>query len=202
MRAAVLLLLAALLGGCFTAGKRGGEAGMAIHDLGVPVARLVDSGARRTSIALEVRAPLWMDGLGISYRLTYADASQLREYSRARWAGPPAQLIEQRLRQQLDLAASGQVRGKCVLRVELAEFSQIFTSPQDSAGLLQGRAYWLDPARRPLAERRITISSPAASADARGGVAALQDGVGRLAGELLAWERELFAGGQGAACAD
>lgn len=201
MRLAVALFLAAMLGGCFTAGKRGSEAGMSLHDFGPPPPVKAVAG-RRGQVALEVRMPLWLDGLGINYRLSYADASQLREYARSRWAGPPAQLVGQRLRQELDLATPGQVRGKCVLRLELTEFGQVFASPNDSIGLLQGRAFWLDPARQPLAERRLSIGSPAATADARGGVAALRAGVDRLADELLAWERELAAGGQLRACGD
>jgi len=175
---------------------------MTLHDFGTPPSLLEEAGGRRGSAALEVKAPQWLDGLGISYRLSYADASQLREYARSRWAGPPAQLVEQRLMQRLGLASAGQVRGKCVLRIDLAEFSQVFASPKDSIGLLQGQAVWLGPGRRPLAERRLSLSSPAATADARGGVAALQAAVDRLAGELLAWERELAASGQIRACQD
>lgn len=202
MRILVALLTAVVLAGCFTSGKRGSERGLAVHDLGLPPPRLVTDGERRASLAIEVRAPLWMDSLGINYRLTYADDSQLREYARSRWAGPPAQLIELRLMQQLDFAPAGQARGKCVLRIEVAEFSQVFESPAESAGLLQGRAFWLDPGRRALAEKRLLIRRPAATPDAQGGVLALQAAVGELANVLLAWERELVAGGQGKACAD
>lgn len=202
MRMTVLLLLAALVGGCFTVGQRGSEGSMNLLDFGTPPSPLQEAGGRRGSVALEVKAPQWLDGSGIRYRLSYADASQLREYARSRWAGPPARLVEQRLMQRLDLATAGQVRGKCVLRIELAEFSQVFASPNDSIGLLQGQAFWLGPGRRPLAERRLSISSPAATANARGGVAALQAAVDRLAGELLVWERELAAGGQTQACQD
>ncbi|MCL2636706.1 MAG: hypothetical protein FWD50_08810, partial [Betaproteobacteria bacterium] len=69
MRIALLLLFVAVLGGCFTAGKRGGEAGMTFHDFGTPPSLLEEAGGRRGSVALEVRAPQWLDGLGISYRL-------------------------------------------------------------------------------------------------------------------------------------
>ena len=202
MRALLALLLAALLGGCLSAGKRGGEAGMTVHDLGPPPARLADDGAPRINLAIEVRAPLWMDGLGINYRLSYADASQLREYARSRWAGPPARMIEQRLTQRLGRASSGAARSRCALRLELAEFSQIFASPQDSIGLLQGQALWLGPNRQPLAERPLSISSPATTPDARGGVAALRESIERLADELLAWEQTLLASGQAAPCVE
>lgn len=201
MRALAMLLVIALLAGCYTSGKRGSERGLAIYDLGLSPARLVD-GERPGILAVEVRAPLWMDTLGINYRLAYADAAQLREYGRSRWAGPPARMIEQQLMRQLDLAPPGQAHGKCVLRIEVGEFSQVFAGPGDSMGVLQGRAYWLDPARHRLAERRLDISRPAATADARGGIGALQETVDQLARELWAWEQQLVASGQAQACAD
>ncbi|MDR2837955.1 MAG: PqiC family protein [Azonexus sp.] len=201
MRMTMVVLAAALLGGCFLAGKRGGETGMTLHDFGTPPP-LKEVRARPAKVALEIKAPQWLDGLGVNYRLSYADASQLREYTRSRWAGPPTQLVAQRLMQTLDLTAAGQVSGKCVLRIELSEFSQIFASPNDSIGLLQGKALWLDAGRRSLAERPWSISSPAATADARGGVAALKTVVDRLAGELLDWEQKLTTSGRLRACFD
>jgi hypothetical protein len=42
-------------------------------------------------------------GNAVLYRLAYADAQQLRPYSQARWSQPPAQLLQQRLREQLGL---------------------------------------------------------------------------------------------------
>lgn len=201
MRGLLLVLSVVLLAGCYTSGKRGTERGLVIHDLGLSVERL--AGVQRSGIlAIEVRAPLWMDSLGINYRLTYADASVLREYSRSRWAGPPGQLIEQRLLQQLDGVPSGLVRGKCLLRLEIAEFSQVFSAPEESTGVLRGRALWLDAGRRIVAERPLAIAMPATTADARGGVAALQASVGQLAVQLLSWEQQLQASKQIRDCAD
>jgi len=201
MRWLLIALSALLLTGCFTSGKRGSERGLVIHDLGLPAKRL--SGVQRPWVlAVEVRAPLWMDSLGINYRLAYADASVLREYSRSRWAGPPGQLIEQRLLQLLDAVPAGLVRGKCLLRLELSEFSQVFSAPAESMGVLRGRAFWLDAGRRVLAERPLDIAVSAPTADARGGVAALQAGVGQMAEQLAGWQQQLLANGQAKVCAD
>jgi ABC-type uncharacterized transport system auxiliary subunit len=202
MRWILLVLSVVLLAGCYTSGKRGTQRGLVIHDLGLPVERLPGAQQRPGILAIEVRAPLWMDSLGINYRLTYADASILREYSQSRWAGPPGQLIEQRLLQQLDGVPSGLVRSKCLLRIEIAEFSQVFSAPAASVGVLRGRALWLDAGRRALAERPMAIAVPAVSGDARGGVAALQESVGQLATQLLEWEQQLLASGQARVCAD
>lgn len=195
MRRLVVLLLTLALGACFTSGKRGAERGLAVYDLGVPAARLVEE-ERKSPIAVEVRAPLWMDALGVNYRLSYAEPSRLLEYSQVRWAGAPARLVQQRLMQQLGLSNSGQVGARCVLLVEINEFSQIFDSPQRSKGVLQGRALWLDQSRRQLAELNLAIESVAVSQDSHGGVRALQATVEQLTADLLAWEKQLIAGGK------
>ena len=199
MRSLVMFILCLSLAACFTAGKRG-ENSLAVYDLGLSPLRLIE-GERKPPMALEVRAPLWFDALGIEYRLAYIDASRLREYGRARWAGPPAQLIQQRLMQQLGLMAVGQGRTNCVLRIEISEFSQVFTRPESSKGVFQGRAQWLDRSRRQIAELVINIEKPAPSLDSRGGVSALQQTAEQLAIDLLAWEKQLQTAGTIGVCA-
>ena len=50
----------------------------------------------------DLDAPGLPDGSNaVLYRLAYAEAQQLRPYSLARWSQPPAQLVQQRLREQL-----------------------------------------------------------------------------------------------------
>jgi ABC-type uncharacterized transport system auxiliary subunit len=192
MRWLVTLFLCFLLSACFTAGKRGGDSAMAVYDFGTAPASLL-AAPRKEALALEVRAPLWFDSQGIDYRLAYVDAARLREYARARWAGPPAQMIQQRLMQQLDYSMSGQGQVRCLVRVEITEFSQVFLAKESSKGVLQGRAILLDRSRRQVAELDLKIEKPAASQDARGGVGALSAAVEQLAADLLAWEK-----GQGA----
>lgn len=198
MRWLVLLGIFVSLAGCFTAGKRG-ENTLAVYDLGLSPVRLIE-GERKQPIALEVRAPLWFDALGIEYRLAYADAARLREYGRARWAGPPAQLIQQHLMQQLGLSMAGQGQSNCLLRVEITEFSQVFASPESSKGVLQGRVQWLDRSRKQIAERTLNIEKVAPSPDSRGGVSALQATIEQLAIDLLAWEKQLLVAGKAGVC--
>lgn len=199
MRQLALLLGFLLLAGCFTSGKRGAENGLAIYDLGMVSSRLV-SEERKSPVAVEVRVPLWMDTLGVNYRLAYADTSRLREYSQVRWAGAPARMVQQRLMQQLGMSNSGQVGARCLLLVEINEFSQVFISPDRSKGVLQGRALWLDRSRRQLAELNLEIEKSADSQDSGGGVRALQATVTQLTGDLLNWEKQLLASGKTAAC--
>src|SRR6218665_2834287 len=98
-------------------------------------------------VLVDVEAPGLPDGSSaVLYRLAYADARQLHPYSHARWSQPPAQLLQQQLREQIgrrravlkadDGAAQsrGATRsGHLLLRVELEEFSHLFNSPTQSA---------------------------------------------------------------------
>lgn len=158
----------------------------------------------------EVEAPGLPEGSNaVLYRLAYADSQQLRPYSQARWSQPPAQLLQQRLREQLgqrrailkaddgaaqarDAAQGSQMPS--VLRVELEEFSHIFTSASESAGVVRLRATVVDLtlSGEVLRGQRVFIARiPARSADAAGGVAALADASTQAAQEVAAWVEQM-----------
>ena len=198
MRSLLVLMLGLALSGCFTTGKRGGETALTIYDFGpLPASKL--TAPRQPPLALEVRAPLWFDTMGIGYRLAYIDAARLREYAKARWAGPPAQLIQQRLLQQLGYTQAGQAQSRCLLRLEIAEFSQVFIDRDESRGVLTGRALLFDRKRQLLAELPLRLHQAAPTPNARGAVAAMTATVERLADELLRWEQQQVSG-PAAAC--
>ena len=194
-----LIFLFVALAGCFTAGKRGAEQSMTIYDLGSAGAP-TEVVERAFPLVVEVRSPLWMDSMGINYRLAYADPLNLREYAQARWAGPPAQMVQERLTWQPGWTSFGQGVARCLLHIDINEFSQHFETAERSIGNLQGKAFWLDRSRRQLAERVLDIRRPATTPDSRGGVGALQSAVEQLLRELHAWESELAATGALAAC--
>lgn len=200
MRRLLIILCCFVLVACYGTGRKGGGEALAIHDFGPPAERLADSGGLG-GFALEVRAPLWFDSLGIGYRLLYADPSRLRDYTRARWAGPPAQLVQQRLMQKLPLIPHGQARTRCVLRIEIDEFSQTFAVPGESRGLLQGRLIALDRSRGKVDWRDLRIERPAPSGDSLGAVLALTATVDALTVEIVGWEREARAAGRLGGCA-
>ena len=171
----------------------------------------VDHRAPLPPLALaDVEAPGLPEGSNaVYYRLAYTDGQQLRPYSQARWSQPPAQLVQQRLREQLgqsrailkadDGAAQAREPAQgnklpLVLRTELEEFSHLFTSPSDSAGVVRLRAtvVELTPSGESLRGQRVFIvQQPAKSADAAGGVAALAAASSQLAGELAAWVEQV-----------
>jgi len=200
MRRILTIVCCLFLAACYGAGKRGGYSALAIYDFGPPAIEDPVAPGRRGDLAVEVRAPLWFDSLGIEYRLLYDEPKRLRDYTRSRWAGPPAQMVQQRLIQQLGLMPAGQGRTRCVLRVDIDEFIQIFDTPTSSRGVIQGRVQLLDRSRTSLVGYELQIEKPAASADARGGVAALTVAVDQLVADLLGWEQQLKSSGKAAAC--
>lgn len=192
------LVLCLVLAGCAASG-RSGDGAPAVHDLGLPPSAPAVADPS-PPLALQVRAPAWLDSTGIAYRLAYSEPGRVRAYSRARWAAAPANLVQQRLSQRLGLVPAGQGGAACLLHIELDEFSQVFATPRQSQGLLQARVSLLDRGRRPLAGKTLKLEAPAPSPDSSGGVAALGATVEQLADAIGGWRRELSAGGRLAAC--
>ncbi|KAF1046308.1 ABC-type transport auxiliary lipoprotein family protein [Xylophilus sp.] len=163
-----------------------------------------DGTAQLPPIALaEVQPAGALDGsTALWYRLGYTDARQLRPYSQARWSTPPAQLVGQQLAAELgrrrpvlvagESAALVRTEGRLplVLRTNLEEFSHVFSSPTDSAGLIRLRVTLVDdtPAgERLLGQRQVVVQRPAPSADAAGGVQALVEATQAAVREIADW---------------
>lgn len=185
----------------------------ALYDFGpgAVAASPTDRRAPLAALALaDVEAPGLPEGSNaVLYRLAYSDAQQLRPYSQARWSQPPAQLLQQRLREQLgqrrpvltadqgaaqarNPAANGQL--PWVLTVELEEFSQIFSSPTASAGMVRVRATVVDLGRtgqQLRGQRVFIVQQPARTADAAGGVAALTSAATQVASDVEQWLQQL-----------
>ncbi|WP_092130038.1 ABC-type transport auxiliary lipoprotein family protein [Polaromonas sp. YR568] len=144
-----------------------------------------------------------LDNMAVLYRLGYADAQQLKPYSQARWSMPPAQLVRQRVREQLGqrravfsagasvaLNRSQNATLPLLLRLDLEEFSHLFTAPNASVGLIRLRATLLEitPAGEKLVgQRNVIVQRPAPSSDAPGGVQALTAATDAAIEELDQW---------------
>jgi cholesterol transport system auxiliary component len=142
-----------------------------------------------------------VDGTAVLYRLAYADVQQLRPYAQARWSMPPAQLVRQRLRDQLSqqrvVLNPAEGPAGWILRLELEEFTQVFETPDRSVGLVRLRATLLETVNgreRLVAQRRFTVQRPAASADAPGGVRALTAASDVATDEIVQWLYQAPAG--------
>jgi cholesterol transport system auxiliary component len=197
-------LLALLLHGC--AGVARNETPAAVYDFGQPAGAEAESAgfyadALAERLALEVGAAPWLDGQGIDYRLAYGDPLRRGQYADSRWAAPPAQLLAQQLRRQIGFAAAGSVAAACVLRVELQEFSHVFTLPSTSQGVLYGQISLIDGKRRLIAGRAVGIERPAREPDAAGGVQALVEASGELGRQIAGWLDRLEQEGRLKSCA-
>ena len=164
------------------------------------------SNAAPALILSDVLANPALDSNAMLYRLAYTNAQQLQPYAQARWSTTPAQLLRQRLREQLGQQhallnpgeqaprPSGSANAALTLRIELEEFSQLFSSPTHSVGLLRLRATLSQnrPGAEPwLVQRHIVVQRPAASADAHGGVRALSEASDEAAQQLQDWLHSL-----------
>lgn len=186
-----LILSAALLTAC--AGLPERAPAPLRYDFGPAAAASQPASGTRPLLALRVQASPALDSPAMLYRLAYADAQQLRAYSQARWAMVPAELLQQRLRdglgRQYVLPPAGDAAPR-LLHIELEEFSQLFSSAEQSAGLLRLRASLLQRTgggEQLLAQRELQLQQPAASADAAGGVRALGAATDAAITELVQW---------------
>lgn len=104
----------------------------------------------------------------IRYRLNYKNPSQVFTYAESRWATPPVELLRQKL------AATPSADAGCSLKLYITAFDQVFDDAGSSHGVVQLQASLISKrSRKPLASTLVSAQSPAPSADARGGVAAL-----------------------------
>jgi cholesterol transport system auxiliary component len=199
-----LVLTAGLLGGCALPDK---PTRATMYDFG-PGLLATAPGARQTQLpplAIDdiTTAGGALDNMAVLYRLGYADDQQLRPYSKARWSMPPPQLVRQRLREQLSqrravfnaresvaLNRSQSAALPLLLRLQLEEFSQLFSTPESSVGLIRLRATLVEltPAgEKLLGQRSVVVQRPAPSADAAGGVRALTAATDAAIEELDQW---------------
>ena len=199
----LVMVAVGLLGGCALPDKptRG-----TLYDFG-PGALSAAPASRQTlpPIAIDTISTSGgaLDNMSVLYRLGYADAQQLRPYAQARWSMPPAQLVRQRLREQLNQrravfnaregVALNRSQGDALpllLRLELEEFSQFFTTPEASVGLIRLRATLLEitpGGEKLVGQRNVVVQRPAPSADAPGGVRALTAATDAAIEELDQW---------------
>lgn len=175
------VLFAVLLGGC-AAGPQP-AAKISYYDLG-PVAAAPNNRMVAALRGIEVFAPSWLDSSAMQYRLAYRDGQQRQNYAESRWVAPPAELVGLALRKRM---LSGDATGSCRLRIDLDEFAHVFDSLNSSHSAVEARAQLLGPGGEPLARRSFSLSSPAASADAKGGAAAFSAAVGDFAAALHDW---------------
>lgn len=174
----------------------------AVYDFGpgaMAGAPSVAGGSLPALVLADIEAAPALDSTAVLYRLTYTNAQQLLPYAHARWSMAPAQLLRQHLREALGQRrtvlnpSDGPVAAAqppLTLRIDLEEFSQLFTAPGQSIGLVRLRATLVQasPAGdRVVGQRTVVAQRPASTADAPGGVRALSDASQVAVEELERW---------------
>lgn len=198
-RAAMNLALAAAI-------VAGGPAGCSIvpapgeaaaqYDLGpLPAYQRSNPSFSQVLLVPDVSAPSLLEGQGIVYRLAYDEPTRVRTYAQSRWKAPVPVLLSQRLRGRFASATQRGVvtgddgaRADYMLRVDLEEFSQVFTGPGVSRVSVRARASLVDlEAHKLAAQHAFSIERPAASPDAQGAVTALAAASDELIEQLVEW---------------
>ena len=211
IRRVIALTAVCLLGACAAPQA---PVAKAVYDLGLPAPRAPVSGASAgaavplansmpaasaTTASLkslsvlvlsDVTSPTALDSAALVYRLAYTDVQQLRAYSLARWSMPPAQLVQLRVRNTLGargpvLAAADGV-APWRLQLELEEFSQVFESPERSAGVVRLRVTLLHKEQW-VGQQVFSASVSATAQDAIGGVRALAAATDDAVAQMDGW---------------
>jgi cholesterol transport system auxiliary component len=143
-------------------------------------------------IVSDIEAPAWLDGQAMYYRLSYASQQQPKPYAGSRWTMPPSALLGQRLKARL-AQAGGMVASTSdgaanlpVLRIEVDEFIQSFSAPEQSEAQVAVRASLFD-GRTLVTQKSFRRSHPAQPPDAVGGAAALASASDALIADIIAW---------------
>jgi cholesterol transport system auxiliary component len=144
---------------------------------------LIAPGARLPAVRLAmVKAAAPYDSVDMLYRIAYRNPAEIAAFANSRWAAPPAEM----LRKQLLRAASDQA-GKCVLDIEIQEFTQVFAAKDASEARIELRAWLGAGGARAAVSRGLSVVEPNAGADAVSGAAAFARAADRAIGELGGW---------------
>lgn len=141
----------------------------------------------------EIRVAPSLDGNAMFYRLDFGNEStqELRPFAQSRWSMPPAQLLAQRIKSRVTqgggavLNANDGVRDLPLLKIELVEFSQIFSSPQESQAQLHFRASLI--VQNSLLAQRSFHAKHSAGSDAKSGSKAMLAASDASINDLLTW---------------
>jgi cholesterol transport system auxiliary component len=146
----------------------------------------------------DISAPGTLDSNAMLYRLEYDNAQLLRPYAQHFWSMPPAQLLTQRIKSRI-ASAGGTVIGVAdgvadlaILRIELDEFSQTFTSATHSDAKMAMRVSFIKK-NKLLAQQYFALATPSISPDANGGAKAMQITADQSISAILHWLQTLPA---------
>jgi cholesterol transport system auxiliary component len=144
-----------------------------------PLASMGAPADKRPVLVLDVQSVQALDSTAMLYRLSYADAQQLRAYRDARWGVTPQALVQQHWRTALGrnyLLAPPSEMAPQHLTIEIEEMNQIFDRTDHSFARLRLRVSLSKRSSEGLklvAQREGVWDQACASADAAGGAHAM-----------------------------
>ncbi len=181
MKKLILPIVVVVLAGCGSLPKAGPQS--ALYDFGVaanPVATILPN------VRLGyVRPAPGLEGSDIRYRLGYKNPAQVFAYTESRWVAPPDRLLQRRMEQRLRTTGVAE----CALQMSVEAFDQVFDTPVSSRGIVQLRATLTKGVGQKAVVQTMQVNAEkvAASADAQGGVAALDGASGEAVAGVLDW---------------
>jgi len=183
-----ILALCLLTGGCKSLFSPPPD--QKVYDLAVPAFPAVEPVTYPGMVV--VRAPSWLSYSVMQYRFDYLQPPTRETYAESRWVAQPSEMLQRYL--VIALGADQNVRAGCQLRIELDEFLQTFTTPQQNDAVLMTRVDLVTtPGAPALARQRFVFRTPGGSADAAGGVKAHQQNAQKLAVDIREWLKSLNA---------
>lgn len=189
------LLIGLLLGlsGCMPSLRVNAPA--TAFDLGVlylPASEGVVDGADKYVIIIpEVTVSGELNSPNMIYRYTNVLLNEPRAYANARWAQLPSEMIRFRAQQYLGakypvtLTSELGSRNSWVVRLTVEDFSQHFTSDQESVGVVQVRATLMHGGR--FIEQRLFRTQVSSAPNAPGAAAAISAATDDVLSELCTW---------------
>lgn len=191
----VLTLCLLTLGGCGAASRQNVVPRHYMLGGSAPAASQISSHSNGATLRIaRIEMPAWLQGTGLYYRLAYRNDNVIAAYANSDWAAPPAAMLEQRLRNALAdggwravVGPASNAQADFTLHVSVDDFSQVFTSPGESFGVLDATVT-LDGANDALvAQRHFHFRVAAPSADAAGGIKALDAASRDFTQQLRDW---------------
>ncbi len=151
---ALFLIYIAVLTGC-TLPRPSNSGTPVVYDFG-PGALQTPATTRMANLApVEMSTPqasMALNNIAVMYRLGYADARQLKPYTLARWSMPPAQLIGQRLREQLSLRRAIVSPGEIIVPTPARTVADVLSVVSGAAGAVVTK-----PTPEPLLNLRLEL---------------------------------------------
>lgn len=143
-----------------------------------------------------IEVPEWLDGTAMYYRLAYRADGRMATYADSDWIAPPAALLEPLLEKTIvagggwrAVIGPGSLASADVgLQIRLDDFSQAFSQPQQSSGVIDATATLIDNRdEHVIAQRHFHVVTAAPTSDAQGGVQALNQASAQFAAQLQHW---------------